>query len=153
MKYAAIQKIIWVIVISCFMTSYVVSYEEDGVTITISNLTRYYLHVMIDNSSHLYVAPGGVVQTETQLSSAFVEVFYSPGQGVSGRAQKELTSTTTTITHYSDSNSNTCSGSSNKSCSSSSYGTGVTSSDYSRSPMSWTVTAADFVADSLSVAN
>jgi len=148
MKGTAIQHIIRVIVIVCFASTYVVSYENDNVTVTVTNRTSRYLHVLIDNSSFLYVAPGGHAQTETPRSTAFVEVFYSPGQGISGRGSRELTSET----HYTSSGGYSCSSSNNDSgCK---YDDTTSSeSTHTRTPMSWSVTPADLSADTTSSSN
>jgi len=142
MKGRAIQQIIRVIVIVCFASSYVVSYEDDEVTVTITNRTSRYLHVLINNAAFLYVAPGGHALTETPFSTAYVEVFYSPGQGVSGRGFRELTS----VTHYTSSGGRTCSSSNNDGgCQ---YEDAISAeSSHTRSPMSWSVTPSDISAD------
>lgn len=151
MKYMPARKILWLIAITCFASSYVISFDENSVSITIVNRTRYYLHILIDKDPHLYVAPGGSVHSETRMQSAFVEVLYSPGQGISGRAEKELTSTTTTSTNYSSDRGHTCaSSSSGNSCQSMTSSEGSVSYSYTRSPMTWTVVPADFEPDSVS---
>lgn len=142
MNGSAIRIVASVVVGICFASAYVVSYEEDEVTVTVTNATAHYLHVRINDESFLYVAPGASAQTETALMSASCEAFYSPGQGASGRATKELTSTSTT----------TNTGTWSNTCSNNSSGCRVNDSDtysssYSRTPMSWTVTVADFPAD------
>jgi hypothetical protein len=149
MRPSPIRKMLWVSVMICFASGYVVSYEDGGVTVTISNGTSHYLHVLIDNQSYVYVAPGASAQTETGRFTVYVEAYYSPGQGVSGRAVRELSSVSTST--HTDSQSNTCSNNSSGGCQSD-MSTSV-ESGYSRSPMSWRVTPADFTADSTSFPN
>ncbi len=149
MNHLPVRKIVWAIVTLCFLSSYVVSYADDNVTVTITNETQYYVHILINNATYLYVAPGGYASTETPLSTAYVEVFYSPGQGVSGRAVKQLESTVTNTTDYSNSSSSTCNSTqSHSDCSTSTDD--QTTNSYSRSPMSWGVTSLDLSADSTS---
>ncbi len=148
MKQSPIRMMIWTFVIVLFASGYVVSVEDGTVTVTIHNRTRHYLHVLINNQPYMYVAPGGSALTETGLTTVFVEVFYSPGQGISGGATRELTSVTTTT--YSSNRSRDCSTSSSNSgsndCSDSMVNSSV--SGYTRSPMSWDVSPSELVADS-----
>jgi hypothetical protein len=144
MKSFTMRGILRLVVIFCFTSTYVVSYEDDDVSVTVTNLTGHYLHILIDTRTFLYVGPGGRAQIETPAYTAFVEVFYSPGQGISGRATRELTSVTNT----------TYSGGSNRSCSNRNDKQGcdysdVTSAEASRTrtPMSWTVYPEDLSAD------
>lgn len=149
MKASMIRKTIWVFVILCFCSGYVISYDNTEVSVTITNGTQRYVHILINNQSFVYVGPGGSAYTSTMLSTAMVEVFYSPGQGISGRAAKELTSTTTTT--YSGSKSNTCQNNNSSGCAVNESDTRTAT--YSRSPMSWRVTPQDFSADTTSNAN
>jgi len=144
MNQSPIRMMIWTFVIVLFASGYVISVEDTDVTVTIHNRTRHYLHVLINNQPYLYVAPGGSALTETGLSTVFVEVFYSPGQGVSGGATKELTSVTTTT--YSSKRSHDCSNSGSNDCSD--YSTTSVATGYTRSPMSWDVSPQELVADS-----
>lgn len=144
MQRSPIRMMIWTFVIVLFASGYVVSVGDGNVTVTIHNGTRHYLHVLINNQPYLYVAPGGSALTETGLTTVFVEVFYSPGQGISGGATRELTSITTTT--YSRRESNDCSNSGSNDCSESS--STLVATGYTRSPMSWDVSAYDLVADS-----
>jgi len=146
MKEFLIRKTIWMLVILCFTSAYVISYEGNDVTVTISNGTLYYLHIMIDNQPFLYVGPGGNAFKTTQRSTAHVEAVYAPGQGKSGRAVKELNSVTTTT--YSGSASHTCQNNKSSGCSVNDSDTRT--SNTTRSPMSWRVIPADFQPDSTS---
>jgi hypothetical protein len=120
------------LVLLVFLLRYVVSFASDQVGTTVLNHTPRYLHVVINNKPFLYVAPGSSVETESGLT-AFVEVFYSPGQGISGRAQKELTSTVT----EEHSGSADCSNNRSNGCDD------ETSSSRSASPLLWDVTPSD----------
>jgi len=148
MKQSPIRMMIWTFVVVLFASGYVVSIENSEVTVTIHNRTRHYLHVLINNQPYLYVAPGGSALTETGLTTVFVEVFYSPGQGISGGATKELTSVTTTT--YSSNRSRDCStsGSNSGSNDCSDYSSTSVATGYTRSPMSWDVSPQELVADS-----
>lgn len=142
-----IRGVIWMVVVFAFASSYVISYEATEVTVTVSNGTTHYLHVFIGNESFMYVAPGGSAQTVTGALTAFVEVRYSPGQGIRGVAVKELTSVATSTS--TSSSAQTCSNNSESGCEND-YGTSV-SYAYSRTPMSWRVTPGDFPADTTSI--
>ena len=131
MKSFFARTILRAVVLSVFLLSYVITFASDQVDVTVLNHTQQYLHVVINNEPFLYVAPGGVVQTQSGLT-AFVEVFYSPGQSISGSGQKELTSTVTEGVIQSTS----CSDERND-CENS------TGSTRSESPLSWTVIASD----------
>lgn len=144
MNTSPVRHLLTIVVVLLFTSTYVVSYDDGAVSVTISNRTRHFLHVSINNLTFAYVAPGGNAYTEITVSTAFVEVFYSPGQGIHGRAVKELTSTTT-HTYDRDYDSGCNENQSGGGCDtyqSTSVETGVT-----RSPVSWAVTADELQAD------
>lgn len=58
-----------------------VSYSDNKSYLSVSNKTGYYLHVIVDGSPYLYVAPDReVVHESDPKQEFFVRVFYSPGQ-------------------------------------------------------------------------
>ena len=58
--------------------------SEDS-SLTVANKTEHYLHIIIDNTQFLYVAPDRAVTYTTNAKvSMLVEYFYAPGQGLSG---------------------------------------------------------------------
>jgi hypothetical protein len=147
MKQALLRKILWTVVIVCFSSAYVVSFEDGEVPVTISNGTRHYLHMLINNQPYLYVAPGGSASLGVMWSTVHVEVLYSPGQGISGRAVRDLTSVTTTT--YSGGESRSCHNNSKNDCSVNHSDTRT--SQTTRSPMSWRVVPQELSTDSSSI--
>ena len=66
---------------------YTVSFGDEDASMTVVNGTTHYIHVIMNNKPFLYIAPNRSAQLVTEgPASVFVEVFYSPGQGISGRA-------------------------------------------------------------------
>jgi len=56
----------------------------------ITNKTEHYIHVIVNNRSFLYVAPDDYIRGSFAVRELQVKVFYSPGQSISGRAEREL---------------------------------------------------------------
>jgi predicted porin len=116
---------------------YAVSFSDQGVAFTLSNRTTYYLHATVNNTSYVYIAPGGVVtyQSDT-FSNVVVEVTYSPGQSVTGRASKTFEA----VRQDTATRSNTCTDNNSDCHSTTSYSSSV-------SPLSWDVTASDLTSN------
>lgn len=69
-----------------------VSSGGDVGRLTVVNDTEYYVHVIVDGDPFLYVPPGaGAVFEKEGYSRVVAKVFYSPGQGVSGSAERTFT--------------------------------------------------------------
>jgi hypothetical protein len=66
------------------------SWSDEDAVMTVINQTDYYLHVIIGEESFLYVSPNRAVAYTPSESYAtiVVEIFYSPGQDISGNASK-----------------------------------------------------------------
>jgi hypothetical protein len=63
-----------------------VSYSDDFVaSVTVTNRTAHYLHVIINDHSFSYLAPGGSIRTSVTTHTATIQAVYSPGQGLSGK--------------------------------------------------------------------
>jgi len=59
--------------------------------LTVINKTDHYVHVIVDGDPFLYVSPGaGAIFEKEGYSTVIASVFYSPGQGVSGSAEREF---------------------------------------------------------------
>ena len=86
------RRVVFVLFLAILLIPPTVSIGSDGFSIRLVNQTRYYLHVLIDNTSLLYVAPGGWVSHQANTLSAEVRVLYSPGQGISGSMDRIVTS-------------------------------------------------------------
>jgi len=112
---------------------YAISFSDQEMNFTLINQTPYYLHVTINNDSHLYIGPGRVVtEPVSGYGTVIAEVTYSPGQVISGTATK----TFQPVRHDVTTGTNTCTDSGSN-CQSS------TSSSSTIDPISWTVTPAD----------
>lgn len=61
----------------------------DIARLTIANQTDHFLHVIVDGEPFLYVSPGAGATFEREgYSTVIAKVFYAPGQGVSGTAER-----------------------------------------------------------------
>lgn len=71
-----------------FLNIVVVSLGNDAKsTLTVVNKTNHYLHVIVDNEPYLYVSPEkSITHTTEAKPTLMVNVFYSPGQGITGSA-------------------------------------------------------------------
>ena len=59
--------------------------------LTVINGTDHYVHVIVDGEPFLYVSPGaGAIFEKEGYSTVIAKVFYSPGQGVSGHAERNF---------------------------------------------------------------
>jgi hypothetical protein len=68
-----------------------VSLGVDKAKLTVTNGTDHYLHVIVDGESSLYVSPGRGTTFQSDGPTDFVvNVFYSPGQGISGQATRTI---------------------------------------------------------------
>jgi predicted porin len=116
---------------------YALSFGDQGVGFTLTNRTPYYLHAIVNNTSYVYVAPGGAVtyQSDT-FSDVIVEVTYSPGQSIVGKASK----TFAPVHQETATRSNDCSNNNNDCHSTTSYSSSV-------SPMSWDITVSDLASN------
>ena len=66
-----------------------ISVGDEKARLSVLNSTGHYLHVIVDESSYLYLAPSSAATHEADGYSVFlVKVFYAPGQGVSGEAER-----------------------------------------------------------------
>ncbi|NIM66539.1 MAG: hypothetical protein GTO51_11245 [Candidatus Latescibacteria bacterium] len=73
------------------MLSVTISADENLAKMTVVNNTSHYLHVLIGDESYLYISPDRSVTQESEGHTTFVvKVFYSPGQGVSGSAERSF---------------------------------------------------------------
>ncbi len=62
-----------------------VSYSDNFVVpVTVTNGTAHYLHVIINDKSFTFVAPGSVIQMEVTTDGVTIQAVYSPAQGESG---------------------------------------------------------------------
>ena len=69
-----------------------VSTGGDVGRLTVVNDTEHYVHVIVDGSPFLYVPPGaGAIFEKEGYSRVVAKVFYSPGQGISGNAERTFT--------------------------------------------------------------
>jgi hypothetical protein len=60
--------------------------------LTVVNDTEHYVHAIVDGSPFLYVPPGGGAIFEKEgYTRVVAKVFYSPGQGISGSAERTFT--------------------------------------------------------------
>lgn len=68
-----------------------VSFSDEETRLTVVNKTSYYLHVIIDGISFLYVEPErSVTKSSEPKPSMEVVAFYSPGQGISGSIAENI---------------------------------------------------------------
>lgn len=73
------------------LVPYTVSYGEMEGNFTLVNVTQHYLHVLINNKSYSYIAPGRTIVHEVSASTQInVEVSYSPGQGIRGNVSRSF---------------------------------------------------------------
>jgi hypothetical protein len=73
-------------IILIILLPYTVSFGDEDASMTVVNETTHYIHVIMNNA-FLYIAPNRSARFVTDgPASVLVEVFYSPGQGISGRA-------------------------------------------------------------------
>jgi len=69
-----------------------VSTGGDVGRLTVVNDTEHYVHVIVDGDPFLYVPPGaGAVFEKEGYSRVVAKVFYSPGQDISGSAERTFT--------------------------------------------------------------
>jgi hypothetical protein len=112
---------------------YAASFGDQGAVFTLANRTKHFLHAMINNNPYVYIAPGRVVTYQSgALSSVVVEVTYSPGQSITGKASKTLVP----VRQETATGSNNCNNTNSNCHSTTGYSSSV-------SPMSWDITPAD----------
>jgi hypothetical protein len=64
---------------------------DEQASVTVVNKTEYYLHVIIDGESYLYVSPDmGVTRSSDPKGEFSVDAFYSPGQGITARISRTI---------------------------------------------------------------
>ena len=69
-----------------------VSTSSDVGRLTVINHTEHYVHVIVDGEPFLYVHPGaGAIFEKEGYARVVAKVFYSPGQGISGSAERTFT--------------------------------------------------------------
>lgn len=68
-----------------------ISSGADTVSLTVKNKTEHFLHVIIGSKSFLFIGPDKSAIYKTEGSADLhVQVFYSPGQGVSGSRTRDI---------------------------------------------------------------
>ncbi len=83
-------RIVWVIPV-ILMIPWTVSIGDEDVSLSVVNDTRYYLHVIMNDEPYLYVPSNGSAMYKSEgPTHVQVQVFYSPGQGVSGSATRSI---------------------------------------------------------------
>jgi hypothetical protein len=71
--------------------SFGISVGDEKARLTIINLTDHYLHAIVDGHPHLYISPGSSATHEADgASEFFVNVFYAPGQNMSGSREETV---------------------------------------------------------------
>jgi len=60
------SKVISVAVVLIILFPYSISFGSEEVSLTIKNATAYYLHVIMNNESFLYVEPGRTTSFSTE---------------------------------------------------------------------------------------
>ena len=84
------KSILWVI-FAVLVFPWTISFGDEEVSFTVVNETRYYLHVIMNDAPYLYIpAKSSVVYRSDGPTHVMIQVFYSPGQGVSGSATKSV---------------------------------------------------------------
>ena len=79
------------LMILLFLIAISISYGDEEARLTVVNKTEHYLNVIIDGSPFLYVSPErGVTHKSSAKPTFSVTVFFSPGQGVSGKIDTTL---------------------------------------------------------------
>ena len=87
---ASRKSILWVI-FAVLVFPWTISVGSEEVSFSVVNETRYYLHVIMNDIPYLYVpAKGSVMYRSDGPTHVMIQVFYSPGQGVSGSATKSV---------------------------------------------------------------
>lgn len=128
------------VVVACFLWPYTFSFGAAGATFTLVNSTPYYLHVVVNNKTWVYVPPGGVVNHDAgEYANIFAEARYSPGQGARGRVARTFTLVYHTTTNYDERVASTCNSQGND-CDSSTEANVTVQVD----PIVWTVTPSEF---------
>ena len=85
-------KFLMVLIFLLLLNIVVISVGDDAKSnLTVVNKTEHYLHVVVDGAPYLYVSPDKSIRHTTKAKpTMFVEVFYSPGQGMSGSARDTI---------------------------------------------------------------
>jgi hypothetical protein len=82
------------IIMGILLFPYTISFGDVLSTLTVVNGTAHYIHAMINSQPFLYIAPNESVKFETESRGNIgvnVQVFYSPGQDISGDATNSFT--------------------------------------------------------------
>ncbi len=64
--------------------------SSDNYWVRVTNATDYYLHVIINSQSFLYVAPDDFARESFPTRNIKIKVFYSPGQDMKGKAERQF---------------------------------------------------------------
>ena len=83
-----------VLIILIILVPYTVSLGDQLSSLTVLNQTSGYIHAIIESQPFLYIAPNESVKFETESRRDIrvnVQVFYSPGQDISGQATNSFT--------------------------------------------------------------
>ncbi len=116
-----------------------ISFGGDTVELTVKNSTPRFLHAIIDGEPYLYIRPGlGVIHEAEGYVTLHVQVFYAPGQGISGSVERDIT-----LSPYKPEST----GCSDKS--SSGGGCECTTNPATGGPETWEITPGVFTSDTL----
>jgi hypothetical protein len=75
----------FLIILIIFICPLTISSGDDSVSLTVKNSTSHFLHAIIEGKSFLFISPSkSVVYTREGSATLQVQIFYSPGQGVTG---------------------------------------------------------------------
>jgi hypothetical protein len=90
MNTSSLTRVIRLVALLIFVP-YTVTFGDSEGTLTVYNETLYFIHVIMNNDSYLYVGPGrsSTFATDEQ-TTVHVQVFYAPGQGIEGSAQNNF---------------------------------------------------------------
>jgi hypothetical protein len=94
MKRSKRTTVVALIIIGILLLPYTISFGDQLSTLTVVNGTAHYIHAIIDSQPFLYIAPNESVKFETESTGNIrvnVQVFYSPGQDISGEATNSFT--------------------------------------------------------------
>jgi len=86
------QKFLIVLFFLLLLNIVVISVGDDAKSsLTVVNKTEHYLHVVVDEAPYLYVSPNkSITHTTEAKPTMVVDVFYSPGQEISGSARDTI---------------------------------------------------------------
>ncbi len=58
--------------------------------VQVVNKTAYYIHVIINDHSYLYIKPDGHFKDSFESQDIHIKVLYSPGQAITGRISRQF---------------------------------------------------------------